>query len=463
MTVKRPNLLMIVADQHRWDCVGEAGAYPARTPNLDRLAAEGAFFEKAFTTIPVCGPARQAMLSGRAPDSYGGLWNQNFLACADLVPEDGFWLAGLAREGYSNTLIGKWNVAQNYGPVDFGYQQYFDLPAQAARAQSGYAKPDWPGSWFGDPSPFDLADSATHVGARLVLEQLEKENAAGRPWMIRLDLPDPHLPCRPSAPFDRMYRAKDLPPWPGFGDDLADKPYIQRQQLVNWQLEGRTWQEWSRTVALYLGMISQVDAAVGLLLDRLDQLGLADDTIVIYTSDHGDMCGSHGMLDKHYVLYDDVTRVPLLVRYPHKIRPGLMIKDYVSHLDLAATLADLCQITGVDPGHGQSMLPLLAGDKSSGRDRAVCSSNGQQFGFYAQRSIRTDDWLYVWNLTDIDELYSVKDDPGQLVNLISRPELQDDLAVLRRQLYETLLQRNDPFARTNWLHIQLLQGKKLVN
>ncbi len=462
MTKKKPNLLLIVADQQRWDCVGAAGAYPVQTPNLDRLAAEGTFFEKAFTTIPVCGPARQAMLSGLAPDSYGGLWNQNFLACADLLPQDDFWLAGLARAGYKSSLIGKWNVAQNYRPVDFGYHNYIDLAQATAKAQAAYAQPAWPGGWFGDPSPFALADSATHVAAGLALEQIEQDYKSDQPWLIRLDLPDPHLPCRPCQPFASMYQPQDLPAWPGFGDDLADKPYIQRQQLVNWQLQGKTWQEWSRTVALYLGMISQIDAAVGLLLERLDLLGLAQDTIVIYTSDHGDMCGSHGMIDKHYVLYDDVTRVPFLLRYPAQVKAGQRASQYVSHLDLGATIADLCQLDGVNPGHGQSLLPLLKGKTMPGKDHAVCSSNGQQFGLYSQRSIRTDDWLYVWNLTDTDELYSVQADPGQKNNLIKAASLELELAALRRQLYETLLSRNDPFARTDWLHVQLLQGKKLT-
>ncbi len=121
---------------------------------------------------------------------------------------------------------------------------------------------------------------------------------------------EPHLPNVIPEPYASLYPPAQVPPWPSFSDPLAGKPYIQRQQRVNWGVEGWTWDQWAPTVARYLGEITLLDAQVGRLLAQLDALGLADDTVVIYTSDHGDLCGGHGMVDKHYVMYDDVMRVP---------------------------------------------------------------------------------------------------------------------------------------------------------
>jgi arylsulfatase A-like enzyme len=462
MACEKPNILMIVADQHRWDCVGAAGRYPARTPHLDQLAADGAFFEQASTPIPVCGPARQALLSGLAPDSYGGLWNLDFLDCPALLPSERFYMAALKRSGYHSTLIGKWNVSRRHTPQDFGFNRHIDLNDEFARAAGKYPDLVWPNSWFGDPSPVALADSKTHLAARVACEQMEADAKSGSPWLIRVDFQDPHLPCRPSEPFASMHRPEDMVPWDSFADSLANKPYIQHQQRVNWQLQDRTWQDWSRTVALYFGMVSQIDDAVGRMLERLADLGLAENTIVLYTSDHGDLCGGHGLIDKHYVLYDDVIRVPLIVRDPRRSRKNLRIRSFVSHLDLGATIAGLCGLTGVDPGHGRSIESMLDGQEQPERDQAVCSANGQQFGFFAQRCIRTQDWLYVWNLTDIDELYDLRRDPGQLENRICDPDLIPDLTALRQRLYNTLKARSDPFVRTDWVRDQLMNNRKLI-
>ena len=458
----RPNILFLVADQHRWDCLGLAKRYPVLTPHLDRLADEGAWFSHAFSPIPVCGPARQSILSGLAPEQFGSLWNQDFLACPALQPSDNFFMAALARAGYDTTLIGKWNVSLHHTPGDFGFNRHIDLKAEFQSVEARYPHSSWPNGWFGDPSPLPLADSRTHLAAGIACEQMRQADK-DRPFMIRVDFQDPHLPCRPSEPFASLYRPEDMVPWDSFADNLADKPYIQRQQLVNWQLQGKTWNEWSRTVALYLGMISQIDDAVGLMLKQLQELGLEDETLVIYTSDHGDLCGGHGMIDKHYVLYDDVTRVPLIIRDPQQNRPGREIEAFTSLLDIGATLAQRCELEGVNPGHGQSLLPFMNDCDTSSveREEIVCSSNGQQFGLYTQRCIRTRDWLYVWNLTDIDELYELASDPGQCVNRITDMSCQSVLADLRKRLYQVLLKRQDPFVSSIWVRDQLLHGRKL--
>jgi arylsulfatase A-like enzyme len=457
----KPNILLIIADQHRLDALGCAGRFRISTPHIDRLAREGAFFGNAFTPCPVCAPARQSLLSGRAPESYGALWNNDFIPTATVKPDEGYHTAALSRAGYRCALVGKWNASLTHTPADFGFSDHIDGSGYNAMVVGKYPALSYGNGWFGEPSPLLLADSKTHQAAARACELMSQSVSNVQPWFVRVDFTDPHLPCRPSEPFCGMYDPDALEPWDSMGDTLEGKPYIQRQQLRNWGLEGRTWDQWKSTLAMYYGMVSQIDDAVGIMLDSLDRQGLAEDTLVIYTADHGDLCGGHGMLDKHYVLYDDVTRTPLVIRYPRKVAAGLRPDEFVSNcLDLGATIGDLCGVA-VKAGHGISLAPLLAGECHPDRSFAVSSSSGQQFGLYSQRSIRTKDWLYVWNMTDIDELYDGNSDPGQKRNVIHDPANADVLAVLRKTLYGELIRRQDPFALSGWLNGHLLEGRKI--
>ena len=457
----KPNVLLIIADQHRLDALGCTGRFKIRTPFLDGLAREGAFFGNAFTPCPVCAPARQALLSGRAPESYGALWNNDFIPTATVNPDEGYHTAALARAGYRCSLVGKWNSSMTHPPSDFGFSDHVDNSGHSATIAAKYPGLSFRNGWFGEPSPIRLEDSKTHWAAARACEKMEQHAANGQPWFVRVDFTDPHLPCHPSEPFAGLYNPDSIEPWDSMGDTLDGKPYIQRQQLRNWGLEGRTWDQWKCTLAMYYGMVSQIDDAVGIMLAKLDELAIAEDTLVIYTTDHGDLCGGHGMLDKHYVLYDDVTRTPLIIRYPRKVEAGQRPPEFVSNcLDLGATLGDLCEVN-VAAGHGQSLAPLLSGKCQPDRAFAVSSSSGQQFGLYSQRCIRTKDWLYVWNMTDMDELYDGNADPGQKRNLIHDPSHALVLASLRKDLHDELIRREDPFVQSGWLRGQLLEGRKI--
>jgi arylsulfatase A-like enzyme len=215
----------------------------------------------------------------------------------------------------------------------------------------------------------------------------------------------------------------------------------------------------------YYAAISEVDCHVGRLLDELDALGLTEDTVVVYTADHGDTCGDHGMIDKHYILYDCVCRVPLIIRYGQHFAPRHTDAFTVHTLDLGLTLLGLAGLpcTAAET-HGYSLLPVLQGGKGA-RQEAVSTFNGAQFGLYTMRSIRTDGWRYVWNTGDIDELYCETDDPGEVHNRIADPACADILAQLRARLLEVLKAEGDPLAGLGdgyWVGApHLLNGQKL--
>jgi len=465
MSDKKPNLLLITADQLRYDCVGCSGVYPVRTPNLDRLSAEGVTFTRAFSHAPVCGPARQSLLRGRRPETFGALWNSGaFLPVGSLQPDQYTWTKTLAANGYASAFLGKWGVHPELDATSFGYDSYLGEEAYRAFLKERYPDVRYTGGYFGEANPVPVEHSSTHWLADRAAEAIGRLAASGSPWHVAVHFAEPHLPCRPSGRFASMYDPADVPEWAGFRETFAGKPYIQRQQLYSWSVENFGWSDWAPIVARYYGVISQLDEAIGRILAALEARGEADNTIVAFTADHGDMCGSHRMMDKHYILYDDVVRVPLIVRLPG-VREGRRCDRFVYNLlDLPPTLLDLLGL-GADESaglQGRSLLPLLRGEEGADwRDCVVAAYNGQQFGLYTQRMIRTERWKYVWNLTDTDELYDLAADPAELTNLIGRSDLAPIVAELRARLYERLAGDEDPAVANEWTRRQLLAGAKL--
>lgn len=455
-TKRPPNILLIVTDQLRYDCIGSSGRYPVATPNLDRLASRGRRYTNAYSPIPTCCPARQTMMCGRTAESLGAYWNYDMIPAKSLTPEIPTFSSELKRAGYSTSFIGKWHVSPDYSPLDLGYDTNITHGEYHRMLRELGQNPEFTRGWLGEENPLPLELSETHWLADKAIGELERLSDGSSPWHLSVDFNEPHLPCRPSRPFSTMYDPRELPRWQGFDDDFHDKPYIQRQMPLNWRLDGMSWEDWSRTVALYYGIISQTDDAVGRILDRLDSLGAAENTLVIFTSDHGDMCGSHHMIDKHYVLYDDVVHVPLIISWKGKIAAGEVERGFVNNcLDLAPTILEAAGIESRENLLGKSLLC----DRSESR-YAYSTFNGQQFGLYTMRMIRGERWKYIWNTTDIDELYDLENDPGELYNLIRTPELLPIIVELRQRLYERLTYLNDPLVNNGWLKNQLLLNLK---
>ncbi|MCL2478404.1 MAG: sulfatase-like hydrolase/transferase [Treponema sp.] len=460
---KSPNILLILADQQRYDCTGYSHTYPVKTPCLDGLSATGMSFTNAYTHIPICCPARQSLLNGRRPEAFGALWNyDSALVTGALAPSEYSWPRDLKAIGYRTGHTGKWHVNPEHGPAEYGFDDFIDEEYFAYRAAK-YPDAKAQGGWYGGTDPVPAEDAHTHWLARRTAGLIEEYEAAGSPWLISMNFREPHPPCRPSSPFAEMYRSEEIPRWQSFEDDFKNKPYIQRQQLVNWGIENFSWKDWAPIVARYYAAISQVDDAVGIVLSKLDELKIQENTIVIYSTDHGDMCGGHRMMDKHYVMYDDVVRVPLIVRWPGISAKASVCNDFVYNLlDLPPTLLEISGLEPKDFFHGRSLVPLLRGSTPGDwRTEAVSTYNGQQFGLYTQRMIRGSRWKYVWNHTDTDEFYDTRNDPGELVNLIHDDEYRPVISYMRRKLYNELAGCGDGLVMSKWMESQLLENRKL--
>ncbi len=292
---------------------------------------------------------------------------------------------------------------------------------------------------------------------------MQKAAALDRPFFLHWDPSEPHLPNVVPEPFASMYRPESIRPWVSYPDPLIDKPYIQQQQRYTWNIAGWTWSDWAPIVSRYLGEITLLDAQIGRILDTLDDAGLAQETMVVYTADHGDLCGGHGLIDKHFVMYDELVRVPLIVRWPSVITPGQSNPAFVcSALDLATTF---CHAAGVQPPStfmGTNLFAALDDDDPTGsngihRSDIFATYHGNQLGLYSQRMVRDRRWKYIWNATAEDELYDLANDPGEIVNRADDLECEPELHRLRGRLIDWMECTHDRLLNV-WTRRQLSGG-----
>jgi arylsulfatase A-like enzyme len=441
--------------------VGVNGHPAAYTPNLDRLAAEGVNFTHAFCPIAVCTPARTSLMTGRYAVQHGCLVNAGVEGYRPASPDLPTFSQTLKAAGYTLGYVGKWGIGLEMSPAALGFDDYIPASAYRAwRAAQRLPPPPRTNAWFGEPDTGVTPEqSALGWGADQVIRLLETYVAAGAPFFLRWDPEEPHLPSRPPEPFASLVKPALVPPWPSFPDALQGKPVIQRQQLRSWGIDGWRWEHWAPVVAYYLGVVALIDQQVGRILAQLDALGLTDRTLVVYTSDHGDLCGGHGMIDKHYVMYDDVMRVPLFMRLPGRLPAGHREDAFVmSALDLATTLCSVAGVEAPDTFQGYDLM-VLANGGASPRDKVFGSYHGAQFGAYSQRMVRTRAWKYIWNPTAEDELYHLTVDPGELYNRATDPDCADILCALRSDLAGWMEEIKDPLLN-EWTRRQLLNGNK---
>jgi len=458
----RPNILLIHSDQHRYDCIGAHGHPLLQTPNLDRLAAEGIDFSQAFCPSPICSPARASLLTGQWPVQHGLLFTEIAEAHRPMKPNRPTFSALLHKAGYYLGYVGKWHVDEEATPLDFGFDDYVPKEAYTEwRARQGLPPRVGCNGWFGETDTTTRPEQSRIAWAvretrRLIRRAVDRD----QPFFIRWDPSEPHLPNIVPEPYASLYPPERIPPWPSFGDPLRGKPTIQRTQLRNWGIEGWTWAQWAPIVGRYLGEITLLDAQLGVLLAELDALGLAQNTLVVYTTDHGDMCGAHGMMDKHYVMYDDVVHVPLMMRWPGVIPAGQRSAAFVSSaIDLASTFCEAAGVPAPNTFTGESLLSAATqGRGNTTRQDIFASYHGNQFGLFSQRMVRDARWKFIWNPTAEDELYDLATDPAELHNRAGDAQYEPELNRLRKRLADWLLSTRDPLLN-EWTQHQLVCGQ----
>lgn len=442
---KPKNVLFIISDDLN-NFVGCYGDPRAKTPNIDRLAARGVTFQRAYCTYPLCGPSRNSMLTGLYPNSNGILQNQQLFR--QTIPSHIPLPQAFRRAGYFAARIGKlyhYNVPKSVGTNGHDDPGSWELELNPAGVDRLEEEPDiqtlTPGrfggtlSWYASPkSDEHHTDGMLAADAEWVLQRCAARR--DRPFFLAVGFYRPHTPyVAPEDPYFGYFPREEMPVPLGI-EAYRDKvppaalgSYKREQDKLTDDLRRQVLQA-------YYASISFMDAQVGRVVAALDRLGLADDTVIVFTSDHGYHMGEHGLWQK-MSLFEESARVPMLIVAPGVSTGGSVVEAPVSQLDLYPTLAELCSVEAPQNLQGQSLVPMLADPQQPGRGWALTQvmrrGGGERFFGY---TLRTQRWRY----TEWDEgrqgreLYDHDADPQEQTNLADRPEHAETVRELSVEL-----------------------------
>jgi len=423
---KRPNILFLLSDQHNFRCVTGHPDTPVRTPALDRLAEGGMRFDAAYCQNPLCVPSRASLITGTTCRTHGIYDNRHILpANGPTMPR------ALAEAGYRTALIGKahFNGEQFQG---FRERPYGDLYGQAHQPDPA-RMPEKGESGLGDilgdagPSGIPLALTQTEICVAEAAKWLQHHAAqpGDAPFFLAVHLDKPHFPINPPQSFFDRHRNTVLP------EILASDtpvPFVRAAHAASGTAHHDGNLEVARNaLAAYYGCVEWVDDAVGRLLDALDYLDLSRETLVVYTSDHGEMAARRGMWQKT-VFFEDSSRVPLILRWPGQIPEGRRCATPVSLIDLFPTLLSASGTPVPDHLEGRDLSPAWS-DALAPEDIFVESTVLKQPD-HAGCMIRRGNWKYALYLDGAEELYDLSEDPEECRNLAAehcdlRAELRD--------------------------------------
>jgi arylsulfatase A-like enzyme len=503
---KKPNLLFIMTDQQRFDAMSIAGNKVLKTPNLDRLAKQGARFKNAYTPCAVCGPARSSILTGTTVENNGMKTNEY----AYSFPKEGLMPMPtfdeiLTQKGYHCEYFGKWHTRTSHasiyknplqknaaGKSVFGpegslliyedflnvkspnralntgelYDTYTNRPyktypldkfhgktdADVKQSKRKPIQPDLHGELL-----IDKEYSVTAFQAKQTIDALERLKDST--FSITCSFHFPHAPMLPTKPYSTMYPANKMVAPFSIADNMENTPY----KKANGRHEHTEYADPEKIkymISSYYGLIKEVDDWVGKILDKVDELGLADNTLVIFTSDHGEMLGAHGMREKN-VFYEESAHIPLLIRFPNQIKKNTVVNGYTSTVDLFATIFDYLK-ADKQKSDGTSLRGLIEGTDTQNGKYVV-----QEWDYRGDTEpnymILKDGWKLIIPYSEtskvINVLYDLNTDPHEMNNLLgSNPNKQkyaDKAEELRKSLLEWLIKNKSS-------HVEGVEKRKLI-
>jgi arylsulfatase A-like enzyme len=438
---ERLNILLILTDQQQCDTIGAYGNRIISTPNIDSLASDGVLFQRAYTTCPLCAPARASLFSS-LPISCTGLPvnddDARMIALSDQVTTIG---DVFKSENYKCGYFGKWHMGRDetsqHGFTDGWFVHLRNSYENWLERNGKYSFSDDVKSYARrGVVPFELAHD-TEVTSRAI--QFIERNAENNFFCV-CSMRAPHDPY--IGPFDDLYKPEDIPLPVNFVDDLSGKPASQRNSFARRFAQTHNIDDpaaFKKIIAGYWGLVHLIDQNVGRLLYTLKRKGLERNTIVMFAVDHGEMMGSHGLLAKGPFMYEETNRVPLIVRFPGKRHKGLRIASLVSMLDYAPTLIDYAELHAPGTMRGRSLRALI--DQTEISETPIHWRDAvftELYEIYTQRcpiwSVTTEQWKYNYYFGDTDELYDLHNDPAELRNLAPDPGYRNLLYEMRQRL-----------------------------
>ena len=476
---EKPNIVYILWDHHAYHGHGEmVGGPKILRPNSERIARQGVEFTRAYTACPLCCPARRTMLTGLYPHNHGEIKNDT-----NHKYDTEVYLTKLRSAGYRNYYIGKWHAgkgtAHQFGCEGFNYNGYgnplitpeyqeylkdMNLPPFQVRINHSFVHPNGPFNktlkiYEGELHSPDFVMMSEHATGIMTtpketheafflaylackrLENIANSNDSS-PFHLRLDFWGPHQPYYVPQEYYDKYDPKSISELPSFNSNLENKPKIYKRNFdypisKNGKLiypNPYSWDIWQEVLACNYAQQTLVDEAMGLVIDKLDELNLSDNTMCILSSDHGDSVASHGgHFDKDAFMPEEMIKIPFIMRYPGIIPEGIKNDKLVSNLDLAPTILDAAETHFDESIDGRSILPLFREESPAWRTHLMTQTHGH-YTTHLGRALITDQYKYIYNENDMDELYDLKNDTFEMNNLINNENYSEILKTMKTKL-----------------------------
>jgi len=483
--VSKPNLLFIMTDQQRADALGIAGNSIIKTPNLDKLARQGAYFRNSYTQCAVCAPARATILSGQTVENNGVRTNSIWKDEPDLELMTTPTFDEILHEyGYTCEYFGKWHcpdehtkIYSEFVPLD-KYKSYVQENVPYVEPKAGQLISTETGRAY-TPNPIDkhfgmnykevqdkrkterFAQTELHGVSNIppeftstaficknAIEAIKRNK--DKTFSITASINFPHAPMIPIEEYAKMYNPDEMPVPASIGDDMINSPYLESNGRLN-SPEYADPEKIKYMIANYYALVTEIDDWVGKILNTLDELGLAENTIVIFTSDHGEMLGAHGMREKN-VFYTESAHVPLMIRFPKEIKKETVVDNYITNLDLFSTILDYSGVGKKIKSDGRSLRDLIENRKTDRPDYIVTEWNfrGDEISNYM---VLHEGWKLLVPYSEsskvINAMYDMNTDPYEMKNLLgSNPENEkyiDKAGELRGYLLEWLKKNNSKY------------------
>ena len=471
-TGRKPNILMIMADQHRFDCVGAYGNKAIHTPHIDRIAREGVRFDCAYSSTPTCTPARAALLTGLSP------WHHGMLAYSDIAERYPLEKPrALAEAGYQTTTIGK----NHFYPMrnSHGYQQMLTdehcsywAPGDSAHqkeaspeARCDYEAWFWSQNPLGDPHATGLSWNDYRAKPFVMPERLHATKWTGdvavnylesydrdQPFFLKVSFIRPHSPYDPPERLMRKYQGAAIPE--ARAAKWAQK-YEPRSGPDNEIWHGKLpAAEIRQSREGYYASVEFVDEQVGRILAALEKKGMLEETLIIFFSDHGDMLGDHNLWRKSYP-WEASSRIPMVMRWPEGLvqgKRGIVSKQPVELRDILPTFLEVAGAKPSRPLDGRSLLQLAAGKTEGWREwidleHSICYSPTNNWNALCDGKIK-----YIYSAFDgTEQLFNLAKDPGEMTDLAGNPAHASTLGLWRGRLVEHLAERGERYVKDGTL------------
>ena len=443
---KRPNVLFIMTDQFNARCIGVKGSQ-VRTPNIDMIAKDGILLDRAYCNNPICGPSRVSFITGQYPHTHGIFANDIY----ELDSENDKTIAAVFRKmGYQTALVGKSHMIRKWDAEGFEYIKYCDLtdcdrnnPLEnhyfrylyerglVEKYDLGSLREGHPGK---NMRAFDSDIPGEHCvenwTGNTAVEFIRNRDER-RPFFLLLSFQRPHDPL--SVPHDvgLLYDPDEIE-LPKSAAELFEKKFASKPDIMR-KILNRTGgypyvpsdeSDLKRQLAYYYSLITLIDEQIGKVIYELKSKNLYENTIIVFTADHGDFAGEHGLMFKNIGIYESIHRIPFIIKYPC-CEKGKIVKEMVESVDLFPTLCSLCDIDIPSEVEGINILQVLENCKK-GKEKVFCE---WEFPYYYDKKIcavRTENYRMVYYGQSCEgELYDIANDPYEMQNLYSSPEYKD--------------------------------------